>query len=156
MNISEDKIINLLGGTLMGYAITSLLFPPSPKIHHGISVPLQKVYFTGADGSKQVTGTLGVKFAVVNPSDKQNYNFIALLDSGSSQAVISAGIAENIGVKSYPSIRDKSLGAPPTARNYIVQLGVVGLADKIAPQLKDVFLLELNSSFYAFRQNDID
>jgi hypothetical protein len=122
-----DKIITFLGSVTLGYLTTSTLFPPPPRVYPGVSIPLHKVQFTGADGSVQKAGTLGIQFAIRNPSDRQEHTFTGLLDSGSSIPVISSKIAERVGVKLYPATADPIPGAPPTAKVFHVPLEIVGL-----------------------------
>lgn len=56
---------------------------------------------------------------------------ILVSNFGSSQPVISRKIAESVDVKLYPSTRDPTPGAPPTAKVYHVALEIVGLKRRI-------------------------
>jgi hypothetical protein len=97
-------------------------------IPFGVSVPTRYVYFIANDNSIQRAGTLGVDFSVVNPSDQKRHYFAGLLDSGSTQPVISRRIANSVGVKLYPATADPTPGAPPTAKVFHVPLEIVGFA----------------------------
>jgi hypothetical protein len=67
-------------------------------------VKIGQYYINLADGSTQKVDTLGIQFALINPSDGQKIVFIGLLDSGSSHAVISSTVAKSVGVELYRAV----------------------------------------------------